>query len=171
MHGISSYGPGFTFQFDYRLLILSIIFGLSYQDIPECNEGKLAKVYFWSMIALLLIEFLTEIIITGISMRGSVMDTARRSSITKFIYFRLVLFVPEIILTIAGSVWIFKPGADCDTDIVWSIRVLVGCQWAVLIIVLIFVAIFFNPLGKLDSEGNSRFGSNTAFQQVSCMVS
>ena len=118
------------------------------------------------MIPLLLTEFITEIIITAISMKGSVMDTARRLSITKFIYIRLILFIPEIALTIAGSVWIFHPGVDCDTDIVWSIRVLVGCQWAVIIIVLIFIAILFNPMGKLDSEGNTLFNTTTSFQQV-----
>jgi hypothetical protein len=118
------------------------------------------------MIPLLLIEFITEIIITAISMRGCVMDTAQRLSITKFIYMRLVMFVPEISLTLAGSVWIFNPGSDCDTDIVWSIRVLIGFQWAVLIIVLIFVAILFNPMGKVDSEGKTLFHSTTAFQQV-----
>ncbi|CAB4011176.1 Sn1-specific diacylglycerol lipase beta [Paramuricea clavata] len=148
------------------LIILSVIFGISYGDIPDCNEGKLAKVYFWMMIPLLLIEFITEIIITAISMRGCVMDTAQRSSITKFIYMRLVMFVPEIGLTLAGSVWIFNPGSDCDTDIVWSIRVLIGFQWAVLIIVLIFVAILFNPMGKVDSEGKTLFHSTTAFQQA-----
>lgn len=94
------------------------------------------------------------------------MDTAQRLSITKFIYMRLVMFVPEISLTLAGSVWIFNPGSDCDTDIVWSIRVLIGFQWAVLIIVLIFVAILFNPMGKVDSEGKTLFHSTTAFQQV-----
>lgn len=150
----------------YRLIILSVIFGISYHDIPDCNGGKLAKVYFWMMIPLLLIEFITEIIITAISMRGCVMDTAQRLSITKFIYMRLVMFVPEISLTLAGSVWIFNPGSDCDTDIVWSIRVLIGFQWAVLIIVLIFVAILFNPMGKVDSEGKTLFHSTTAFQQV-----
>lgn len=150
----------------YRLIILSVIFGISFHDIPDCNGGKLAKVYFWMMIPLLLIEFITEIIITAISMRGCVMDTAQRLSITKFIYMRLVMFVPEISLTLAGSVWIFNPGSDCDTDIVWSIRVLIGFQWAVLIIVLIFVAILFNPMGKVDSEGKTLFHSTTAFQQV-----
>ena len=92
------------------------------------------------------------------------MDTGQRLPITKFIYIRLVLFVPEIILTLAGSVWIFHPGTDCDKDIVWSIRVLVGCQWAVLIVVLVFVAILFNPLGKLNEEGS------TAFQQVKLLL-
>jgi hypothetical protein len=148
------------------LIILSIIFGISYHDIPECNDGRLAKVYFAIMIPLLFSEFITEIIITGISMRGSVMDTARRLSITKFIYLRLVLFLPEIVVTVAGTVWIFHPGADCDTDIVWSIRVLVGCQWAIIIIVPILIAILFNPMGKLDSEGKTLFSSTTAFQQV-----
>ena len=94
------------------------------------------------------------------------MDTARRLSITKFIYLRLVLFLPEIVVTVAGTVWIFHPGADCDTDIVWSIRVLVGCQWAIIIIVPILIAILFNPMGKLDSEGKTLFSSTTAFQQV-----
>ena len=149
-----------------RLIILSVIFGISYHDLPECNEGRLAKVYFCIMIPLLLSEFITEIIITAISMRGSVMDTAQRLSITKFIYLRLILFVPEVALTIAGSVWIFHPGVDCDTEIVWSIRVLVGCQWAIIIVVPILVIILFNPMGKLDSEGKTPFNTTNAFQQV-----
>ncbi|XP_028395223.1 sn1-specific diacylglycerol lipase beta-like [Dendronephthya gigantea] len=148
------------------LIILCIVFGISYHDIPECNEGKLAKVYFWIMIPLLFLEFFLEIIITAISMRGTVMDTTQRSSITKFIYIRLAMFIPEFGLTLMGSIWIFNPGVDCDTEIVWSIRVLVGCQWAVLIIVLIFLIILFNPMGRVDSSGKSLVKSSSAFQKA-----
>ena len=151
---------------DYRLIILSIVFGLSYHDIPECNEGKLAKIYFLLMIPLLLIEFFTEIMITAISMKGSVMDTAHRSSITMFIYAHLAMFIPEICLTLAGTVWIFNPGKECDSDIIWSIRVLIIFQWIILLVVLLSVLILFNPMGKLDSEGKNMFSSSTAFQQV-----
>ena len=103
-------------------------------------------------------------------MRGSVMDSDQRLSIRKYIYIRLLLFIPEIVLTIAGSIWIFHPGKDCDTDIVWSIRVLVGFQWVVIVVVVIFVLILFNPMGKLDSEGNTLFNSTTAFEQVNISV-
>ena len=94
------------------------------------------------------------------------MDTTQRTSIKKFIYIRLVMFIPEFGLTLMGTIWIFHPGDDCDTEIVWSIRVLIGCQWAVLIIVLIFLLILFNPMGKVDSSGESLVRGSSAFQKV-----
>ena len=150
----------------YRLIIVSIIFGISFHDISDCHDAKIVEIFFWGILPLLLFEFVIEICITAISMRGTIMDTRLRSSITTYIYIRLFLFVPEIVLTVMGSVWIFNPGVNCDSDIIWTIRVLVGCQWAVLILVLIIVIIFFNPMGKLDSEGRRLLSNKAEFQQV-----
>ena len=94
------------------------------------------------------------------------METRLRSSIPTYIYIRLFLFVPEIALTVMGSVWIFNPGINCDGDIKWTIRALIGCQWAVLILVLVIVVIFFNPMGKLDPEGRRLFSNKAELQQV-----
>ena len=142
------------------------MFGVSYDDISRCNESKLVKIFFLAIIPLLVFEFLTEVCITFISMKGSIMNTRIRSPITKFIYIRLFLFIPELALTLAGSVWIFDPGVNCDTNIIWSIRVLIGFQWAVLIVVIIFIALFFDPLGQLNSKGERLLSNTSAFQQV-----
>lgn len=147
-------------------IVLSTVFGVSYDDISRCNESKLVKIFFLAIIPLLVFEFLTEVCITFISMKGSIMNTRIRSPITKFIYIRLFLFIPELALTLAGSVWIFDPGVNCDTNIIWSIRVLIGFQWAVLIVVIIFIALFFDPLGQLNSKGERLLANTSAVQQA-----
>lgn len=151
-----------------RLVALSIVFGLSYHDFPECNEGKLAKIYFYLNIALMSIQFLLQIIILVISTRGTVMDPDKRSSITKFIYLWLIALLPEIVLTAAGSVWVFHPGPECEKDIVWSIRALIIFQWLVLLLLVILTIVLFNPLGKRNSHGQNLYNRSSSFQQVEC---
>ncbi|XP_046854544.1 diacylglycerol lipase-alpha-like [Xenia sp. Carnegie-2017] len=148
------------------LVALSVVFGLSYHDFPECNEGKLAKIYFYLNIALLSIQFLLQIIILIISTRGTVMDPDKRSSITKFIYLWLIALIPEIVLTAAGTVWIFHPGPECEEDIVWSIRALIIFQWLVLLLLVILTIVFFNPLGKRNSHGQKLYSRSSSFQQA-----
>ncbi|CAG9532856.1 unnamed protein product [Cercopithifilaria johnstoni] len=110
----------------------------------NCTDQR-SYINFFSLIGINGITILTCLVMALISARGSILEPHKRYHITKIIYIRLPLFICEIAITGASTIFAYRSPAPCSLVII--LRLAVMLQWALIVTVLVGVAAVFNPSG------------------------
>ena len=76
------------------------------------------------------------------------MDLPRRK-IPKLIYIKFAITLPELAWNIIGAYWAFGMSSGCEEHIVMTVKGVVISGWVIGLIVVIGIAIIFDPLGAL----------------------
>ncbi|XP_043242307.1 diacylglycerol lipase-beta-like [Amphibalanus amphitrite] len=87
--------------------------------------------------------------------RGAVMETAARRAVPSLLYCRLALFLFSVGWDVAGSVWLSSDIRHCvvTSPTVQVIIALVICNWLRSVVILIGLAVVFDPLGSVSLSG------------------
>uniref|UniRef100_A0A8D0P750 Diacylglycerol lipase-beta n=1 Tax=Sus scrofa TaxID=9823 RepID=A0A8D0P750_PIG len=152
---------------------------LQHRGKLDCPGGALLSSYLIVLIVLLALIICTMSAIVCVSMRGTICNPGPRKSMSKLLYLRLALFVPEIVWASLGAAWI-ADGVQCDRTVGNGIIATVVVSWIVIASTLVTVVVVFDPLGgklapyssagpsHLDSPESSQFlnGLKTAATSV-----
>jgi len=132
----------------FRLVVLGAIFHL-HKDAFDCHGGQLLHAYYIGLMVLLVASILMTMVVVGASMRGSITNIWPRRAMSKLIYIKVAISIPEIAWNIIGSYWVFGLSSGCETHVVMTVKGAVISGWVIGLIVLIGIAIVFDPLGAL----------------------
>ena len=80
---------------------------------------------------------------------------------SKLIYTKLVISIPELVWNILGTYWAFGLSSGCEIHVVWTVKGAVLSGWAIAFIVIIGIVIVFDPLGG-NRESGSLDGADNA---------
>ncbi|KAM9209907.1 diacylglycerol lipase-beta isoform 3-T3 [Dugong dugon] len=124
--------PGF-FELFLRVLwwvgILALY--LRHREKLDCAGGALLSSYLIVLIVLLAVVICAVSAIVYVSMKGTICNPGPRKSMSKLLYIRLALFLPEVVWASLGAAWI--QGVECDRTVVNGIiatvivRTLIWC--------------------------------------------
>ncbi|XP_006813555.1 diacylglycerol lipase-beta-like [Saccoglossus kowalevskii] len=139
------------------IVAIAVVYQVHHADLVHCDGGDVLLSYLTGVLILLAIVITLEIVIVYCSMQGTIMNPVPRRHLPILLYFRLLLYVPEIIWTIIGTRWAFKENSMCDSTVINTVKAAVISSWIILIFVMIGIGLVFDPLGKLhvkvkDSE-------------------
>ncbi|KAI5945498.1 diacylglycerol lipase-beta isoform X1 [Manis javanica] len=172
--------PGF-FELFLRVLwwigILTLY--LMHRGKLYCAGGALLSSYLIVLLVLLAVVICTVSAIVCVSMKGTICNPGPRKSMSKLLYIRLALFLPEMVWASLGAIWI-SDGVECDRTVVNGIIVTVTVSWIIIASTVVTIIIVFDPLGgkmapyssagpsHLDSHESSQFlnGLKTAATSV-----
>uniref|UniRef100_H0XGN4 Diacylglycerol lipase-beta n=1 Tax=Otolemur garnettii TaxID=30611 RepID=H0XGN4_OTOGA len=92
----------------------------------DCADGVsyLVSSYLISLIILLAVVICTVAAIVCVSMKGTICNPGPRKSMTKLLYIRLALFLPEMLWASLGAAWIAH-GIRCDKTVENGIEITV----------------------------------------------
>ncbi|XP_020029481.2 diacylglycerol lipase-beta isoform X1 [Castor canadensis] len=172
--------PGF-FELFLRVLwwVGSLTLYLMHRQKLDCAGGVLLSTYLIVLIILLTVIICPVLAIVCVSMKGTICNPGPRKSMTKLLYIRLALFLPEIVWASLGTAWVVK-GIQCDRTVVTGIIATVIVSWIIIAATVVTIVIVFDPLGgrmapyssaspgHLDSNDSSQFlnGLKTAATSV-----
>ncbi|XP_066129481.1 diacylglycerol lipase-beta [Saccopteryx bilineata] len=145
----------------------------------NCAGGALLSAYLIVLIVLLAVIICTVSAIVHVSMKGTICNPGPRKSMTKLLYLRLALFLPEMVWASLGASWI-ADSVQCDSIVVNGIIATVVISWVIIIATMVTIVIVFDPLGgkmapysstgpsPLDNHESSQFlsGLRTAATSV-----
>lgn len=120
-----------------------------HKDTLDCHDGNLLHTYYIGLLSLLAISVLLTIIIVYVSMQGTITNCAPRKKISKIIYVKLAITFPELAWNIMGTYWAFGMSSGCEKHVVLTVKGVVLFGWVMGIVVLIGIAVVFDPLGAL----------------------
>ncbi|XP_051695034.2 diacylglycerol lipase-beta isoform X7 [Oryctolagus cuniculus] len=83
----------------------------------DCAGGVLLSSYLIVLIVLLAVIICTVLAIVCVSMRGTICNPGPRKSMSKLLYIRLALFLPEMVWASLGAAWV-ADGVQCDRTVV-----------------------------------------------------
>lgn len=112
----------------------------------DCAGGVLLSSYLIVLIILLAVIICTVSAIVGVSMRGTICNPGPRKSMSKLLYVRLALFLPEIAWASLGAAWI-ADSLQCDRIVVNGIIATVVVSWIIIVCTAVIILIVFDPLG------------------------
>ncbi|XP_037671178.1 diacylglycerol lipase-beta isoform X2 [Choloepus didactylus] len=90
---------------------------LRYREKLDCARGALLSSYLVVLIILLAVIICTVSAIVCVSMKGTICNPGPRKSMSKLLYIRLALFLPEMVWASLGAVWA-ADSAQCDRIVV-----------------------------------------------------
>ncbi|XP_059976588.1 diacylglycerol lipase-beta isoform X2 [Mesoplodon densirostris] len=79
----------------------------------DCPGGVLLSSYLIVLMVLLAVVICTASAIVWVSMKGTICNPGPRKSMSKLLYLRLALFLPEMVWASLGAAWI-EDGVQCD---------------------------------------------------------
>lgn len=130
-------------------LFLSVIY------VHSCPLNVRQTAYAYNSVGLLfnLCILFVDVLVLCVSSRGSISQPAKRRLMPLTLFFRLVMFIAELLFSIAGTVVAWYPVQiavlpTCPlhtADII--LRVVVGVQWFWLVGTLVVYLLLFDPLG------------------------
>ncbi|XP_004268989.2 diacylglycerol lipase-beta isoform X2 [Orcinus orca] len=82
----------------------------------DCPGGVLLRSYLIVLIILLAVIICTVSAIVCVSMKGTICNPGPRKSMSKLLYVRLALFLPEMVWASLGAAWI-EDGVQCDRTV------------------------------------------------------
>ncbi|NP_659164.2 diacylglycerol lipase-beta [Mus musculus] len=172
--------PG-SFELFLRVLwwIVSLTLYLTHRRRLDCPGGVLLSTYLIVLLVLLAVIICTVLAIVCVSMRGTICNPGPRKSMSKLLYIRLALFLPEMVWASLGAAWVAK-GIQCDRTVVIGIIATVIVSWIVIAATMVTIIFVFDPLGgkmapyppcipeHLDSNSSNRLltGLKTAAKSV-----
>nr|XP_020137055.1 sn1-specific diacylglycerol lipase beta [Microcebus murinus] len=112
----------------------------------DCAGGALLSSYLIVLIILLAVIICTVLAIVYVSMKGTICNPGPRKSMTKLLYIRLALFLPEMVWASLGAAWI-ADSIQCDKIIVNGIIATVIVSWIIIAATVVTIIIVFDPLG------------------------
>ncbi|ELU06110.1 hypothetical protein CAPTEDRAFT_162985 [Capitella teleta] len=133
------------------LIALAVVLAL-HKDNFECNLGYLLQMYYIAMLVILSLHMLLDVIIIAISTRGSITNATPRKRLPIFLYLKIVIFVPEIVFTILGTIWAFDRNSECDGWVVMTVKGVTVLGWIILFGLFIGVIIIFDSSGGRTSN-------------------
>ncbi|KAM9583726.1 diacylglycerol lipase-beta isoform 1-T1 [Trichechus inunguis] len=159
--------PGF-FELFLRVLwwvgILALY--LRHREKLDCAGGALLSSYLIVLIVLLAVVICAVSAIVYVSMKGTICNPGPRKSMSKLLYIRLALFLPEVVWASLGAAWI--QGVECDRTVVNGIIATVVVSWIIIASTVITIIIVFDPLGgkmaPYSSAGPSHLDSHDSSQ-------
>ncbi|XP_049760285.1 diacylglycerol lipase-beta [Elephas maximus indicus] len=160
--------PGF-FELCLRVLwwvgILALY--LMHREKLDCAGGALLSSYLIVLIVLLAVIICAVSAIVYVSMKGTICNPGPRKSMSKLLYIRLALFLPEVVWASLGAAWI-ADGVKCDKTVVNGIIATVVVSWIIIASTVVTIIIVFDPLGgkmaPYSSAGPSRLDSHDSSQ-------
>uniref|UniRef100_A0A8C3WCE1 Diacylglycerol lipase-beta n=1 Tax=Catagonus wagneri TaxID=51154 RepID=A0A8C3WCE1_9CETA len=119
---------------------------LQHRGKLDCAGGVLLSSYLIVLIVLLAVIICTVSAIVCVSMRGTICNPGPRKSMSKLLYLRLALFVPETVWASLGAAWI-ADGVQCDRTVGNGIIATVVVSWTVIAATVATIVVVFDPLG------------------------
>ncbi|XP_037671177.1 diacylglycerol lipase-beta isoform X1 [Choloepus didactylus] len=140
---------------------------LRYREKLDCARGALLSSYLVVLIILLAVIICTVSAIVCVSMKGTICNPGPRKSMSKLLYIRLALFLPEMVWASLGAVWA-ADSAQCDRIVVNGIIATVVVSWVIIASTVVTIIIVFDPLGgkvaPYPSAGPSHLDSRDSSQ-------
>ncbi|XP_070340270.1 diacylglycerol lipase-beta isoform X1 [Equus asinus] len=112
----------------------------------DCAGGVLLSSYLIVLMVLLAVVICTVSAIVHVSMKGTICNPGPRKSMSKLLYIRLALFLPEMVWASLGAAWIAS-GVQCDKTVVNGIIATVIVSWIIIASTVVTIFIVFDPLG------------------------
>lgn len=139
--------PG-SFELFLRVLwwIASLTLYLMHRRKLDCPGGVLLSMYLIVLLVLLAVVIGIVLAIVCVSMRGTICNPGPRKSMSKLLYIRLALFLPEMVWASLGAAWVAK-GIQCDRTVVIGIIATVIVSWIVIAATMVTIVFVFDPLG------------------------
>ncbi|XP_076996646.1 diacylglycerol lipase-beta isoform X4 [Tamandua tetradactyla] len=110
--------PGFLELFVRVLWWIGILtLYLMYREKLDCAGGVLLSSYLVVLLLLLAVIICTVSAIVCVSMKGTICNPGPRKSMSKLLYIRLALFLPEMIWASLGAAWV-ADDFQCDRIVV-----------------------------------------------------
>ncbi|KAM4820727.1 diacylglycerol lipase-beta [Thomomys bottae] len=172
--------PG-SFELLVRVLwwIGSLTLYLLHRRKLGCAGGVQLSTYLIVLLLLLAVIISVVSAIVYVSMKGTICNPGPRKSMSKLLYIRLALFLPEMVWASLGATWVAQ-GIQCDRTVVNGIIATVIVSWIIIAATMVTIVIVFDPLGgnmapyrmagsdHLDSNDSSQFfkGLKTAAKSV-----
>nr|XP_027775557.2 sn1-specific diacylglycerol lipase beta [Marmota flaviventris] len=133
----------------------------------DCAGGVLLSSYLIVLMVLLAVVICTVSAIVCVSMKGTICNPGPRKSMSKLLYIRLALFLPEMVWASLGAAWVTE-GVQCDRTVVNGIVATVVVSWIIIAATVVTIIIVFDPLGgkmaPYSSAGPSHLDSNDSSQ-------
>ncbi|XP_024432619.2 diacylglycerol lipase-beta [Desmodus rotundus] len=120
----------------------------------DCAGGVLLSSYLIVLIILLAVIICTVSAIVGVSMRGTICNPGPRKSMSKLLYVRLALFLPEMAWASLGAAWI-AGSVQCDRIVVNGVIATVVVSWIIVLSTAVTIFIVFDPLGGKTAPHSS----------------
>ncbi|XP_062035932.1 diacylglycerol lipase-beta isoform X1 [Lepus europaeus] len=138
----------------------------------DCAGGVLLSSYLIVLMVLLAVIICTVLAIVCVSMRGTICNPGPRKSMSKLLYVRLALFLPEMVWASLGAAWV-ADGVQCDRTVVNGIIATVIISWIIIAATVVTIIIVFDPLGgkmaPYSSAGPSHLDSRESSQFLSSL--
>ncbi|XP_016069105.1 PREDICTED: sn1-specific diacylglycerol lipase beta, partial [Miniopterus natalensis] len=119
---------------------------LSHRGKLDCAGGVPLGTYLIVLIVLLAVIICTVSAIVCVSMKGTICNPGPRKSMSKLLYVRLALFLPEMVWASLGAAWI-ADSFQCNRVVVIGIIATVVVSWIIIVSTVITIIIVFDPLG------------------------
>nr|XP_022316925.1 sn1-specific diacylglycerol lipase beta-like isoform X2 [Crassostrea virginica] len=142
------------------LAAISIVYSVHSDAIFHCSDGHLLQVYYIGVLVLLTVSSVLCAFIVFVSTRGTIMITAPRKNLTKLLYLKLVITLPELVWNILGTYWSFLESSNCQEFVVRTVQGAVITGWVLGVLIIIGVAIVFDPLGKINKVHPRKLSSD-----------
>nr|XP_045000299.1 diacylglycerol lipase-beta isoform X4 [Jaculus jaculus] len=110
--------PG-VFELFLRVLwwLGSLTLYLMHRGKLDCAGGVLLSTYLIVLLVLLAVIICIVLAIVCVSMKGTICNPGPRKSMSKLLYIRLALFLPEMVWASLGAAWVAE-GIQCDRTVV-----------------------------------------------------
>lgn len=133
-----------------RLIALAAVLAAHNDLLYQCETGHLLRFFYVGTLLLLSVAIFLCIAIIYISALGTVADDRPRAKLPRLLYVRTVLLLPDLVWTAVGTKWAFadEAGTKCPSDAVAVVRSVVIVSWLLQLAFIIFVLLFFDPLGR-----------------------
>uniref|UniRef100_A0A8C2R9W6 Diacylglycerol lipase-beta n=1 Tax=Capra hircus TaxID=9925 RepID=A0A8C2R9W6_CAPHI len=118
----------------------------------DCPGGVLLSSYLIVLLVLLAVIIGTVSAIVCVSMKGTICNPGPRKSMSKLLYVRLALFLPEMVWASLGAAWI-ADGIQCNRIVGNGIIATVVVSWLIIASTMLTILIVFDPLGGKAAPG------------------
>ncbi|XP_022255756.1 sn1-specific diacylglycerol lipase beta-like isoform X2 [Limulus polyphemus] len=146
------------FEIGIRMLWLCVVIGIfvKHQIHASCDGSELLSIYLIGVLVWLTLVIAVNMVIIWFTTKGSIIEIRPRQFVSKLLYFRLVLVIPEIAWTILGTLWAFPSSNHvCESkDVVIIVKIATILAWIMLLAILLGVFIVFDPLGAVKLENS-----------------
>ncbi|XP_030631145.1 sn1-specific diacylglycerol lipase beta isoform X1 [Chanos chanos] len=142
--------PG-AFELFIRLVwwIGTLILYIVHKGRFDCGGGAVLHYYLVVLLVLLGVIILTLCAIVYVSAQGTIMNPGPRRSMPALVYFRALLYIPELVWACLGAVWVSDNSSGCDPAEVGAVIGAVTVSWIILLFTVVGVLVVFDPLGSL----------------------
>lgn len=154
--------PGIVSVFVRTVWLIGVLVGVVlFRNALTCQHTHLLGSFSFAVIGQLLLTIILEITITFFSARGTIVRAKPRKPIIHLLHLRVFVFLVEIMILVAGTVFAFLPTNEQDYDncpdldnAVLVTQIIVAVSWAVIFIILTFLLIYLDPCHCYSAKVN-----------------